>query len=531
MAKILLINPVVRQEDAPKHIPYGISLLAAIAMDHGHQVQIYDANAWRLGDEAIVEVCQADDWDVIGIGGLTTTYNFIKRAVAICKEHSPKSFLVAGGGFLTSMPKEMMTWLPEIDLGVLGEAFVTWPEVLAKIDKGDFDFSETLGVCYRDSSGEPHVAFVRPTIKDLDVLPYPAWDLLPMDIYFANSSELYSEASYTSMRRIDVNGSFGCNLVCRYCWHLGTTGDMVVKKNEADGKNDVVFSFGRTIRYHSPAYIVKMVKTLVEKYDIDYTSFIDENFMTMDLYSGRTWLKELSAAWIEAGLQPTCRRDGIPHDENCRGVHWSGTSHAALAQKETLEAMYKAGCACLVYGIESFDPVVLKNLGKASTQKHNVESLQICMNTGIIPIPNIIIGFPEDTFEGIRETIQCLIKLGIHAKPHFATPYPGSEWYYKYKNSIIQQYSGDLEAFVRDLGDASKITAVISHNFSPVELLGLQQIVATWDLKRLAQSEEHWRKNQKTDDEFQSMVKSEESFNFVRKKLPAPVEEEGRVSL
>ena len=47
MVKVLLINPVVRQEDVPKHIPYGIAQLAAIVDQAGHKVQIFDANAWR----------------------------------------------------------------------------------------------------------------------------------------------------------------------------------------------------------------------------------------------------------------------------------------------------------------------------------------------------------------------------------------------------------------------------------------------------------------------------------------------------
>ncbi len=45
MAKVLFVNPIVREEDNPRHIPYGIALLAAIAMDKGHQVQVFDANA------------------------------------------------------------------------------------------------------------------------------------------------------------------------------------------------------------------------------------------------------------------------------------------------------------------------------------------------------------------------------------------------------------------------------------------------------------------------------------------------------
>lgn len=140
MAKILFVNPVVREEDVPRHIPYGIALLAAIAAKRGHLVQVYDANAWRKGFDVLSDVYKADDWDVIAIGGLTTTYNFIKEACRIAKEAAPNAFLIAGGGFLTSMPREIMEWVPQIDLGIVGEAFVTCPEVLEKIDKRTWTF-------------------------------------------------------------------------------------------------------------------------------------------------------------------------------------------------------------------------------------------------------------------------------------------------------------------------------------------------------------------------------------------------------
>ena len=52
--------------------------------------------------------------------------------------------------------------------------------------------------------------------------------------------------------------------------------------------------------------------------------------------------------------------------------------------------------------------------------------------------------------------------------------------------------SGEKDRSFMDLGDASKITAVISHEFSALQLLGLQQIVYLKDLRLLAQSEQHW---------------------------------------
>ncbi|MBI5202077.1 MAG: B12-binding domain-containing radical SAM protein [Elusimicrobia bacterium] len=516
MAKVLFINPVIREEDNPKHIPYGMALLASIAMSRGHQVQMYDANAWRKGDDVLAEVCRADDWDVIAIGGLTTAYNFIKKTVKIARRESPKSFIMAGGGFLTAMPLEIMEWLPEIDLGIVGEAFETFPEVLDMLDAGERDFSKTLGVVYRMGEA-PKLTPVRPNIPDLDVLPWPAWDLFPLDIYFKNSQLLFSEEAFTSKRRIDVNGSLGCGLICRYCWHLGTTGDMVVEADE-HGNNDVRFTYGRNIRYHSAAYITKMVKHLFENYQIDFASFIDENLMTMDAASGRTWIKELCEAWIAAGLQPTCRRDGVPHDETCKGVHWSGTSHATLHTPQGLALMFKAGCSHLVYGLETFDPGLLRDLGKGSTVPNNVSSVKICLDSGIKPLPNIIIGFPDESFETIRNDIKALVRLGIHAKPHFATPYPGSEWYYTYKHSIIEQYGGNLESFILDLGDATKPTAVISHQFSAVELIGLQDIVLKRDLRLLDQAERHF-----AGAKLNPVAQPRSSFNFVPKKIKAPV--------
>lgn len=510
MARVLFINPVVREEDVPRHIPYGIALLAAISQRDGHQVAVYDANAWRQPISKVADACKADDWDVIAIGGLTTTYGFIKQAVRIIKEASPKSLLVAGGGFLTSMPLEIMEWLPEIDVGVVGEAFVTWPEILRMVDANERDFSDTLGVAYRDAAG-PALTAARPVIHDLDVLPFPAWELFPLEeVYFKNSSALYSEDAYLARRRIDINGSYGCSLVCRYCWHLGTTGDMLIERR-ADGANDVVFTFGRNLRYHSPRYIVEMVSRLKRDYAIDFANFLDENLMTMEASSGRKWLGEICDEWDRAGLAPIRGKSPQP------GVHWSGTSHAGLHRSDILGRMYRSGCTHLVYGLESFDPVILKHLGKGTTREKNLSSVRICMESGIVPIPNFIIGFPEETFESIRNTITALIELGIHCKPHFATAYPGSEWYYAYKNDIEAQYGGELEAYILDLGDATKITATISRGFTGMELLGLQEIVARRDLRLLDLAQKAYKPRD-------AITSPRQSFSFRGKRQPGPLE-------
>ena len=98
MAKVLLVNPTVREEDDPRHVPYWLAWLASIIKAEGHQYQVFDANAWRVPDETLVEIIKADDWDVIAIGGITTTYGYVKKTLALAKEHRPGALTVGGGG-------------------------------------------------------------------------------------------------------------------------------------------------------------------------------------------------------------------------------------------------------------------------------------------------------------------------------------------------------------------------------------------------------------------------------------------------
>ena len=250
----------------------------------------------------------------------------------------------------------------------------------------------------------------------------------------------------------------------------------------------MVFTYGRNLRYHSPAYIVEMVSDIKKRYAVDFVNFLDENLMTMHASSGRKWLHDICDKWDNS-------------------IHWSGTSHAGLYDESILKHMAESGCSHLVYGLESFDPHILKRLGKGTTRQKNIECIGDTLNAGIIPIPNIIIGFPEETYESVRNTVTALIKLGIYAKPHFATAYPGSEWYYAYKEDIRAQYAGNLETYVADLGDATKITGTISHNFTGIELLGLQEIVAKRDLRLLALAEAAHVPRE-------TLTTKRESFNF-----------------
>ena len=90
MAKVLFINPMVREEEDPHHVPMGMAQLCAIAIKNGHQIQVYDHNAWRADDETVKKVIESDKWDLIAVGGITTAYSSIKKLLNYQKSF-PKS--------------------------------------------------------------------------------------------------------------------------------------------------------------------------------------------------------------------------------------------------------------------------------------------------------------------------------------------------------------------------------------------------------------------------------------------------------
>ncbi len=505
MAKVLFINPMVREEDDPKHVPMGMAQLAALAIKEGHKIQVYDHNAWRADDDKIVEVLKSDNWDLIALGGITTAYSSIKKLVKLSKKICPKIPVSLGGGVITSLPKEVMKWLPEVDFGFIGESYVTFLECLSMIDAKKTDWHKINGTISRVNN-ELYFSPKRDLIESLDSLPYPEYDLFPIEeVYFKNSAMMYSEAGMMATRRLDINASIGCSLICRFCYHLGISGDMRYQKDAKGKITNVEFdkpkNYTRTIRYNSPEYVVNLSKHVKNKYDANFVYFLDENLMTMDVFSRRTWLREICKLWKEHGLVPKKKKDGT-----WDGLHWSGTSHATLCEPDILKMMGDHGCSHLVYGYEHFDDRVLKTMGKGSTRKTNIRSFFWTLEAGIRPIPNQIIGFPNEDFDSLRAQMAAWDDLGMMCKPHFATPYPGSEWFTVYRKEIVEQYKGqgkqkgltdDLEAYIVDLGDASRISAVISKNFNAVELIGLREMMLHRQYDKIDAYEKEWRKKHK----------------------------------
>ena len=489
--KVLLINPPVRQRQGPQDIPVGLAMIASITKQEGHQIAFLDLNANRVPLQVAANEIMIDDYDIIGIGGLSSQYKEIKQILPICRQIHPDALIVAGGGFVTYMPDKMLKLRPEIDIIAIGEAEETWADFLREGPHGDF--SKVKGIAFRDKNGKIIFTEPRPLIKDMDALPYPAYELLDLDKYSENYQFCLSEEMLTTKRKIHMITERGCPRQCTFCTHNGMSRwDQIVSIGKEKVRElDDEFGFQQIARFNSPKFVVKHLKFLTEQYNLGYVFIADEN-----LTANRKRTIELCNLMI---------KEGLPNK-----VKWGTAGDAASVDDDVIALMKKAGCTFISYGGESASDKVLKyDIQKGTTRKNNQDAVDIMKRQGMEPIMTFMLGNPHEDVNDILETTDFFIKNNLSCDPFICTPYPGTKLYLDYEQQILEQFDERLaevknwpegsidkellaqwkeqalDKFLSSLDDADVLSAHVSQVFNHHDLLGLKALMFSHDMPKI----------------------------------------------
>ena len=517
--KILLVVPEIRLDSKPNHFPFWASILAAIVEQKGGHVGILDLNALRdnydsvqVPSHIIAKEISSEKWDIIGIGGLTTTYSRIKELSPLIKKYAPDSLFVAGGGWSTYNPTEILQLVPEIDIIVIGEGEETFSELYDEINRGTRDFEKVNGLCIRDKTLGYKFTGPRALISDLNTIPYPAYDLMETEIYFRYSSLPLSVDSYNSKRRASTVWERGCPRGCTFCSHNGMSridlqniyGEGNRKEGEklvriSDKEND---TFQLPARWPTPEYAVNNVKLLKEKFNVDFISILDEN-MTSNL----KWTKEFCELYVKEGLD--------------KSVKWGtlGDAPSVAVQPSIVQIMKDAGCSYISFGFESAsDKVLNQDIQKGQLRSHLQKTVDTIKAAKMTPITTFMIGNPYENIDDLMETLDFWIQNGAEIDPFICTPYVGSPIFYNNRDYLLQQYDTKLklisegkakaddqtiqrwklealDTFMSDCGDATQYTATVSQYFTIPELFAIKEFMYRHDARRLLQMA-HQRYNQ-----------------------------------
>jgi anaerobic magnesium-protoporphyrin IX monomethyl ester cyclase len=509
--KILFIVPEIRLDSNPIHAPFWAGILAAIVEQKGGQVGILDLNALRVKygesqvpSQIIIDEISSEKWDIIGIGGLTTTYARIKELSPIIRKYAPQSLFIGGGGWSTYNPQEILHLVPELDVIVIGEGEETFGELYDKVKNNSKDFDDVNGLCIRDEKFGFRFTNPRALIADLDTVPYPAYDLMETEIYFKFSALPLSVESFNSKRRMSTVWERGCPRGCTFCSHNGMSridlqniyGEGDRKAGEklvriSDKEND---TFQLPARWPTVEYAVNNVKLLKEKFNIDFVSIVDEN-MTSNL----KWTKEFCELYVKEGLDKT--------------VKWGtlGDAPSVAVKPEIVQIMNDAGCAYISFGFESAsDKVLNEDIQKGQSRVHLQKTLEAIKKSEMTPITTFMIGNPHENIDDLMETVDFWIQNGAEVDPFICTPYVGSPLFYNNKDYLLHQYDSRLklvsegkynvnkeivekwqfealDKFMKECGDALKYTATVSQYFTIAELFALKEFMYKHDTRRMLQ--------------------------------------------
>ena len=401
--KILLIFPPSTELAGGLRIcapSLGIAYLGAVLREN-YQVKLLDATAegyenvedlgtglvkYGLSYQEIKNRISDYSPDLVGITCLySTQYPFVRRICQLIKEANSKIITVIGGYHPTFLAKECLEKEGSIDFIVLGEGEHTLLDLLGQIEMGE-DLTQVKGIAFRQGNKlqiNPKTNY----IENLDELPFPARDVLPMEKYFSINIPM----SITSKHRrcTSIMTSRGCTARCIFCPSPNF--------------------WGHHFRARSAENVLKELELLIKDYQIRELQFQDDN-LTLD----KKRAAEIFQGMIDRKLK----------------LRWNTPNGIApwKLDEQLLKLMKASGCYELCLTIESGDQEVLSKIIKKPLNLKWVEEVtRVIKKLGIETNSAFIVGFPGETKEQIRRTFEFAKKLKMDCSWFFiANPLPGS---------------------------------------------------------------------------------------------------------
>jgi len=409
-----VINVALRPKSPVKFLPLGIAYIATAIKNKGYHFDLLDIDAYRYSDEYIESFFSKNKYDVVLMGCIVTGYQIIKDLAALIRRYNPKATIIVGNSVADSIPKILLS-KTEADIAVLGEGDITVVELLDCLKIGR-SVEHVQGIVYKQDS-QIICTDPRPVIKDLSTIPiidYSIWDFEKyVDGFRAGLHEPFPLPPQ-QIRGIVVNTARGCVNRCTFCYHV----------------------FRKSSYRHRPwKHIFEEIRELVEKYGINYIGFNDE--LT---FSTKKSVREFLDAFNQAGIRFFWYGD-------CRG-----NLFADEEDLEILKALKETGCTGIGYSLESSDPAILKSMNKHMTVEEFSYQTNLFHKAGITVWTSLVFGYPQETPDTIRATIDCCIQNRIYPSAGYLLPFPGSEMYqYALDHGFIDKENE--EEYLLMLGD------------------------------------------------------------------------------
>ena len=504
---VTFINMPLRESARPNTPPEGPAILAAILRQYGATPHIIDLNGYRVKDKDAekrglpngrhLTVEEAEDMfvrhlqnhgdqDLIAFSGKITTLRWQEDMAKIVRKHQPDCFLITGGGLATEINTGLFNWIPELNaigrsegddiILVIAKDALTikkygWHKGVKSSDISNYYMGDYCSMHRFVYEGN------RP--KNLDLIAYPAWDLLEKDPYGHNLLEDYikvpvwgiaannsSATPFTMKRSLTTVSSRGCPYSCAFCYR-GAQGE-------------------KNYGMRSLEHIATQILGYVNKYDLDFIGFPDDNFAV-----SKRRIRRIKEVFTDYGVDQ---------------IRW-GTHTRMDEADERAFHMGEAGCVYIGFGAESADQHTLTNMQKGGFILKNgltptkingntyqfpttmVDAIKNCKTAGIHPNCTWIMAYPGEELKHLKTSVAFILwqkdfwsqgltpgtdeyalnQMAVNQAMFTATAYPGTTMWRVVKDQLKENFGisynergepicdDNFHNYVLELDDATKV--------------------------------------------------------------------------
>jgi len=401
--RIMLVQPpftVFKRENKKCHPPLGLAYLCG-ALEGLHEVMVLDSlaegfyNLEAIGKEYVKYGLSFNDIkrrisdfspDIVGISCLfSAQVDNVYQIAKIAKEVDEKIITIIGGAHPSAEPEGCLRD-KNVDFVVIGEGEGPLKTLLGRLEAGK-DFREVNAIGFR--SGGRMILNRKKTPDDVNIdgIPFPRWDIFPLEKYFAVNNPHGAPARRVPF--LPMITSRGCPFDCVFC--------------------SVHNIWGRGYKGRSPKNVLSEIRHLIYKFGIKEILFEDDN-LTLD--------KERAVEILQGII------------DNNFDIAWSVPNGIAVQtlDEDMLRLMKKSGCYRISVGIESGDEEMLRGVIKKPIGLDNIKPLMSkARKIGLDTVSFFVVGLPGENEQKLKKTFRFAESIGAdNTNFFFATPLPGT---------------------------------------------------------------------------------------------------------
>jgi anaerobic magnesium-protoporphyrin IX monomethyl ester cyclase len=342
--------------------PIGLMYVAAALEKAGFQVQMLDNYLMNKPIEEVKQLVTKTNPAIVGITCGSATYRRCIETARAIKEALPTCRVVVGGWHASYVPDSLLE-SPEIDYVVMGEGEKAVTELATCIVNGNEPAAITIpGVACRRAGA--NIKNPPKFIEKMDEIPYPARHLLPLELYDRT-------IEYLNVKPADVMSiSRGCVFHCGFC--------------------ETRKLWGNICRGFSPQRVIGEIQDLQSKYGTKGIYFINDNFTLR-----KKETLELCDLMVKNKLH----------------LEWVCDTRVDLVNQELLEAMSRAGCKTIWFGVESGSQKILQRIGRDTTLAQIENAFKLCRKNNIKTACSFMLGVPGETLKDMEASLKFAKKL------------------------------------------------------------------------------------------------------------------------